>query len=105
MQDVRFDREADLKSVATVLGARSTVWFALACYVAAVLVLLICAPWPASGAAFAILPYLATVAAYLRVDDATAEVTHEGWTRFLVLNMLAGFCVTQLVLWSVLVWA
>ena len=105
VQDVRFDREADLKSVATVLGARSTVWFALACYVAAVLVLLICAPWPASGAAFAILPYLATVAAYLRVDDATAEVTHEGWKRFLVLNMLAGFCVTQLVLWSVLVWA
>ena len=104
VQDVRFDREADLRSVATVLGARSTVWFALACYVAAVLVLLICAPWPASGAAFAILPYLATVAAYLRVDDATAEVTHEGWKRFLVLNMLAGFCVTQLVLWSVLVW-
>lgn len=105
VQDVRFDREADLRSVATVLGARSTVWFALACYVAAVLVLLICAPWPASGAAFAILPYLATVAAYLRVDDSTAEVTHEGWKRFLVLNMLAGFCVTQLVLWSVLVWA
>ena len=45
------------------------------------------------------------LAAYLRVDDATAEVTHEGWKRFLVLNMLAGFCVTQLVLWSVLVWA
>ena len=105
VQDVRFDREADLKSVATVLGARSTVWFALACYVAAVLVLLICAPWPASGAAFAILPYLATVAAYLRVDDSTAEATNEGWKRFLVLNMLAGFCVTQLVLWSVLVWA
>lgn len=105
VQDVRFDREADLKSVATVLGARATVWFALACYAAAVLVLLIAAPWPASGAAFAILPYLATVAAYLRVDDATAEQTNEGWRRFLVLNMLAGFCVTQLVLWSVLVWA
>ena len=67
--------------------------------------LLIGARWPAWGAASAILPYLATVAAYLRVDDATAEVTHEGWKRFLVLNMLAGFCVTQLVLWSVLVWA
>ena len=105
VQDVRFDREAGLKSVATVLGARSTVWFALVCYAAAVLVLLIAAPWPASGAAFAILPYLATVAAYVRVDDATAEATNEGWKRFLVLNMLAGFCVTQLVLWSVLVWA
>ena len=105
VQDVRFDREAGLKSVATVLGARATVWFALACYAAAVLVLLIAGPWPASGAAFAILPYLATVAAYGRVDDATAEKTHEGWERFLVLNMLAGFCVTQLILWSVLVWA
>lgn len=104
VQDVRFDREAGLKSVATVLGARAAVWFALACYAAAVLVLLTSAPWPASGAAFAILPYLATVAAYTRVTDATAEATNEGWKRFLVLNMLAGFCVTQLVLWSVLVW-
>ncbi|WP_314035397.1 prenyltransferase [Dietzia sp. CH92] len=104
VQDVRFDREAGLKSVATVLGARSAVWFALACYAAAVLVLLVAAPWPASGAAFAILPYLATVAAYVRVTDATAEATNEGWKRFLVLNMLAGFCVTQLILWSVLVW-
>ncbi|EFV91034.1 prenyltransferase [Dietzia cinnamea P4] len=105
VQDVRFDREAGLKSVATVLGARAAVWFALACYAAAVLVLLLAAPWPASGAAFAILPYLATVAAYVRVTDATAEATNEGWKRFLVLNMLAGFCVTQLILWSVLVWA
>ncbi|WP_371517616.1 prenyltransferase [Dietzia sp. 111N12-1] len=105
VQDVRFDREAGLKSVATVLGARAAVWFALACYAAAVLVLLIAAPWPASGAAFAILPYLSTVAAYTRVTDATAEATNEGWKRFLVLNMLAGFCVTQLILWSVLVWA
>ena len=104
VQDVRFDREAGLKSVATVLGARTTVWFALACYAAAVLVLLVAAPWPASGAAFAILPYLATVAAYVGVSDADAERTNEGWRRFLVLNMLAGFCVTQLVLWSVLVW-
>ena len=105
VQDVRFDREASLKSVATVLGARAAVWVALACYAAAVVVLLAAAPWPASGAAFAILPYLATVAAYVRVTDADAERTNEGWRRFLVLNMLAGFCVTQLVLWSVLVWA
>ena len=105
VQDVRFDREAGLKSVATVLGARATVWLALACYAAAVVVLLVAAPWPASGAAFALLPYLATVAAYTRVTDATAETTNEGWKRFLVLNMLAGFCVTQLILWSVLVWS
>lgn len=105
VQDVRFDREADLKSVATVLGARATVWFALACYAAAVLVLLVAAPWPASGSAFALLPYLATVAAYVRVTDADAERTNEGWKRFLVLNMLAGFCVTQIILWSVLVWS
>ena len=45
------------------------------------------------------------MAAYTRVTDATAEATNEGWKRFLVLNMLAGFCVTQLILWSVLVWA
>ena len=105
VQDVRFDREAGLKSVATVLGARATVWFALACYAMAVGTLLVFAPWPASGAAFAVLPYLATVAACVRVDDDNAESTNAGWKRFLVLNMLAGFCVTQLVLWSVLVWS
>lgn len=104
VRDVRFDREAGLASVATVLGARATVWFALACYAAAVVVLVAAAPWPASGAAAAVLPYLATVAAYTRVTDGDAERTNEGWRRFLVLNGLAGFCVTQLVLWSVLVW-
>lgn len=104
VQDVRFDREAGLRSVATVLGARATVWFALARYVAAMVVLLVAAPWPASGAAAVVLPYLATVAAYARVEEADAERTNEGWKRFLVLNGLAGFCVTQLVLWSVLVW-
>ena len=105
VQDVRFDREAGLKSVATVLGARATVWFALACYAAAVVVLVVVAPWPASGAAAAVLPYLATVAAYTRVGDGDAERTNEGWKRFLVLNGLAGFCVTQIVLWSVIVWS
>ncbi len=104
VQDVRFDREAGLGSVATVLGARATVWYALACYAASVVVLLVAAPWPASGAAAVILPYIATVAAYLDVEESEAERTNVGWKRFLVLNMLAGFCVTQLVLWSVLVW-
>lgn len=104
VQDIRADREGGLKSVGTVLGARATVWFSFTCYAVAAVLLLVAAPWPASGAAFAALPYLACVGAYLRVTDATSEATNKGWKWFLVLNILAGFLVTQLVLWQVLIW-
>jgi len=98
VQDVAADREAGISSIATARGARWTVWFSLACYSAAGLVMLFTA-WPGPLAAIVALPYLATVWPFRAVTDATASDATRGWDRFLWLNQLAGFLVTLLLIW------
>lgn len=98
VQDVVADRDADISSIATVRGARFTVWFALGCYAAAGVVMLGTA-WPGPLASVVALPYLATVWPYRNVTDATAHTATRGWDRFLWLNQFAGFVVTLLLIW------
>ncbi|GAA1849339.1 prenyltransferase [Microbacterium koreense] len=98
VQDVVADREADISSIATVRGARFTVWFALGCYAAAGLVMLVTA-WPGPLAVVVAVPYLATVWPFRNVTDATAHTVTRGWDRFLWLNQFAGFVVTLLLIW------
>ncbi|MEV7428265.1 MULTISPECIES: prenyltransferase [unclassified Nocardioides] len=95
VQDVTADRAGGIASIGTVIGARGTVWFALAAYVASGLVLLACG-WPGALAALLVLPYVANVAPFLRVTDETCEGANAGWRRFLWLNYVTGFLVTQL---------
>ncbi len=101
VQDVAADREAGISSIATARGARWTVWFALACYAAAGLVML-GTVWPGPLAAMVALPYLATVWPFRRVTDETAVDATRGWDRFLWLNQLSGFLVTLLLIWYAL---
>lgn len=101
VQDVRADREAGIGSIGTVLGARPTVWFALFCYLAAATSLLM-QPGAGAWAALLVLPYLANVAPHLAVSDEECEQVHAGWRRFLWLNFLTGFVVTQWMLWAAL---
>ncbi|SDH08321.1 prenyltransferase [Microbacterium pygmaeum] len=98
VQDVVADREAGISSIATARGARWTVWFALACYAAAGLVMLATA-WPGPLAALVCLPYLAAVWPFRNVTDDTAETATAGWRRFLWINQIAGFAVTLLLIW------
>ncbi len=98
VQDVVADREAGISSIATARGARWTVWFALACYAAAGLVML-ATPWPGPLAALVPLLYIATVWPYRTITDETAERATEGWSRFLWVNQIAGFLVTLLLIW------
>jgi 4-hydroxybenzoate polyprenyltransferase len=101
VQDVVADREAGIASIATVRGARWTVWFALICYALAGLVMLLSA-WPGPLAAALTLLYLGAVWPYRRVTDETAERATAGWRRFLWLNQIAGFGVTLLLIWYAL---
>ncbi|MGO1439564.1 MAG: prenyltransferase [Brevibacterium yomogidense] len=97
VQDVGPDREAGLGSIATVLGARATVWVSLAGYVAAGVLALGAGPvlqWAALGA----VPYIVSVARFVTVTDQTSADAHRGWTTFLWLNYLVGFGVTMLLL-------
>ena len=97
VQDVRADREGGIGSVATVIGARATVWFSLALYVASAVVLL-ALPWPGTLAALLPLAYVASVARFARVTDETCEDANRGWRTFLWLNQPVGFAVTMLVI-------
>ncbi|QCC78743.1 prenyltransferase [Nocardioides daphniae] len=97
VQDVRADREGGIASVGTVLGARPTVWFALYCYVAGGTALLMM-PGPGQWAAALVVPYVANVAPYLAITDEECEQANAGWRRFLWLNFVTGFLVTQLMI-------
>ena len=100
VQDVPSDREAGIGSIATVLGARPTVAFATALYLAAG-VLAACSGWPTALAGLVALPYLAMCVPFLGIDDAGAERANRGWRRFLAINYGAGFLVTLLAIGAV----
>lgn len=97
VQDVRADREAGIGSIGTVMGARVTTWFATVCYLAGGVALL-ALPWPGWLTALLVLPYVANVAPYLSITDADCERANAGWRRFLWLNFLTGFLVTQVLI-------
>jgi 4-hydroxybenzoate polyprenyltransferase len=103
VQDIEADRGAGIGSVGTWLGAAGTTRLALTAYAASGL-LLLTLPWPSTLAAALVLPYLANVAPYAGLSDAECERAHTGWRRFLWLNYLTGFLVTQLLLWISLDW-
>lgn len=101
VQDVVADREADIASIATVFGARTTVRLAIAGYAAAGVAMFGTA-WPGPLAALLALPYIVTVWPYRNVADEDAERATRGWDRFLWLNQFTGFAVTLLLIWYAL---
>jgi len=97
VQDVIADREGGISSIATVIGARATVRFAVASYALAGL-LLLGTDWPGPLAALAAVPYAVSTAQWWNVRDEDAESANTGWKRFLWLNFLAGALVTILLI-------
>ncbi|MFM7013819.1 MAG: prenyltransferase [Actinomycetota bacterium] len=97
VQDVKADREAGIGSVATEIGAKGAVQFSFGAYLASGLLLLTIG-WPGSLAAAAVLPYLAIIFPYLKIEDSEAEKANRGWRKFIFLNFLAGAIVTMIVL-------
>jgi len=98
VQDIVADREADISSIATVIGGRATVRFAIAAYALGGVLLLFSA-WPGPLAAILVVPYILMCAPYWNVTDAAAETANRGWRRFLLLNFITGFLVTMLLIW------
>jgi 4-hydroxybenzoate polyprenyltransferase len=97
VQDVKADREAGIASIATVLGARSTVWLAMIGYLSAGLVALFLGD-RFSFAALAVIPYLFVVGREWDIDDQNCERANRGWRRFLWLNFFAGAVVSSLII-------
>ena len=98
VQDVIADREGDISSVATVIGARATVRLAVVAYLLGGLLLLF-TDWPGPLSAILVLPYAAVCAPFWNVTDAAADTANRGWRRFLLLNFITGFLVTMLMIW------
>jgi 4-hydroxybenzoate polyprenyltransferase len=93
VQDVMADREAGISSIATVFGARPTVWIAAILYTLAGVFMLL-TPWPLQLTAIIAPAYLAAVLPFVSVTDDTAARANKGWRWFLALNFFAGAVVT-----------
>ncbi len=87
--------------MATWFGAARTVRGAFGAYLLAGVVLLLTG-WPGALASLLVLPYAASVAPYLGLTDSDCEKANAGWRRFIWLNLLTGFLVTQLFIWMTL---
>jgi len=94
VQDVIPDREGKLKSVATIIGARNTVWLSALLYALAVF-----AVASQGGVALIVglagIAYIANVAPYLQITDKTSHTANRGWRRFIWLNYGVGAVVTM----------
>lgn len=99
VQDIIPDREAGIASVATVLGARTTVWGALVLYAAACVMVIAPGGLPALAGLVGS-AYIVNIAPYLNVTDKTSATTRPGWKRFLWINYLAGMFVTFILILS-----
>lgn len=93
VQDVIPDREGKLQSIATIIGARGTVWLSYALYIAAVIVTARQGGMAYVVAAAGII-YIANVSPYLFITDKTSEKANKGWRRFIWLNYIVGAVVT-----------
>ncbi len=102
VQDIVADREASISSIATVIGGKATVRFAILAYALGG-VLLLFSQWPGPLASVLVVPYILMCAPFWNVADADAESANRGWRRFLLLNFITGFLVTMLLIWFVLV--
>jgi len=97
VQDVIADREGGIASIATVIGARTTVRLAVVAYLlAGILLTFTDAPGPFA----AIIPvaYALNCAPWWNITDAEAEGANKGWKRFLWLNFVSGFVTTMLLI-------
>ena len=89
VQDVVADREAGVGSIATAIGAKGTVRFAVVLYLVAGLVVLV-TPWPLPMIAPVALLYVGALAPWWSVSDEDAWKANRSWKWFLGLNFVAG---------------
>ncbi|PRA80840.1 prenyltransferase [Microbacterium sp. MYb66] len=97
VQDIGPDREGGISSIATVIGARTTVRLSLSLWVVAGAAMLL-TPWPGPLAAALALPYILNAAPWWNVTDDTSASTNRAWRRFIALNYFAGFLATMILI-------
>lgn len=93
VQDIIPDRQAGIHSVATRIGARPTVIFALVGYLFAAIAL---ATQGGAGLVVGVvlLVYVINLVPFLTISDETSARANSGWRRFLWINYLVGAVIT-----------
>jgi len=100
VQDIIPDRQGGLQSIATFFGARKTVWFCIALYSTAVICIASIGLEGIIVAGSGLL-YVSNIIPYGRITDATSGRANKGWRRFIWLNLIAGFVVTIVLIYTV----
>lgn len=97
VQDIVPDRQANIASIATILGARKTVVIVVGLYVTAMVVV---AFQGLAGIVVSLigLLYVLNCVSYLTITDDTSWKTNAAWRRFIWLNFIAGFAITMLLI-------
>jgi 4-hydroxybenzoate polyprenyltransferase len=98
VQDILPDRAGGIASIATVLGAKRTVRFAIGAWAVAGGLMLATA-WPGPIAALLVAPYIAVAAPFASLADTDSGRANAGWKKFLGINYVVGFLVTMLLIW------
>lgn len=97
VQDIVADRQAKIHSIATQFGAATTTRLSFALYGGCAMLLAL-QGWPAVIIGLIAALYAGVVFPYWNLRDKDAQEANTGWRRFLVLNQLAGFAVTIVLL-------
>lgn len=101
IQDINPDRSAKISSIATVLGARATIWLSLIFYSAAVFIVALQGMEYLAIAIVGLL-YCVNIIPFLKTNDKNSAKTNRGWRRFLWLNYVSGTIVTMVILAQIL---
>ena len=97
VQDIIPDRQGNLSSVATTLGARTTTRGVLCAYTIACGII-ITQGWPALIIGITGLLYVANILPYVSITDKTSANANRGWRRFIWLNLITGFVLTLILI-------
>lgn len=94
IQDILPDKKASIGSIATVLGARNTVFFSLVLYIVSTAIVFLQNSFGSLLVASASLLYIANTMQFINISNKTSEKTNLGWKRFIWINYFVGFTVT-----------
>lgn len=98
IQDIIPDREGKISSIATVFGARRTVWCVFILYaISTVLIASQGVPGLVVGCTGIL--YMINVIPYLFIDDTTSSRVNTAWRRFIWLNLFTGFVITMMLIY------
>lgn len=100
VQDIIPDRQGGLASIATVIGARPTVWLCALLYFIAVILVALQGGLLLIIAAAGLL-YIANIAPYFQISDRTSPHANRGWRRFIWCNYVVGAIVTMVLIASI----